>query len=403
MRELGRISESSEKSKSNIEASLIEEADRINQLLDSIELDEIDRNKIYGIDQEYIRKTENQEIKYDDLKDRYLKEVKKLAVEKMKNDILFEGKLTSIMRSLTSLGLNITRESFLRDIEKEIRKQQLDFGSSSISYFNSTNDKELETLKSNLGNIFESSPQLVQEQQPVFQTIFKEPSKESTSGVENNRETSVERSKETKELQEQMKQVQEELAKKIEWARQQPNRPKFATINNNKPESLPEWIKDKETSGHSNLNAEHQEHDFDKIYDLEIKKLVQLKQNNNPNYEVELANAIRKLSTLTNKIPNIRAQIESDINYEISKQNQIKSSQPVQQEQQIKDEIISKIINSMNMAGEFSFGDISISERIDIMQNVKNKLNSKSMEELQILLSTYQFNQEETQRHAARR
>ena len=214
MREFGRISESSEKSKSNIETSLIEEADRINQLLDSIELDEIDRNKIYGIDQEYIRKTENQEIKYDDLKDRYLKEVKKLALEKMKNDILFEGKLTSIMRSLTSLGLNITRESFLRDIEKEIRKQQLDFGSSSISYFNSTNDKELETLKSNLGNIFESSPQLVQEQQPVFQTIFKEPSKEYTSGVENNRETSVERSKETKELQEQMKQVQEELAKK---------------------------------------------------------------------------------------------------------------------------------------------------------------------------------------------
>ena len=187
MRELGRISESSEKSKSNIEALLIEEADRINQLLDSIELDEIDRNKIYGIDQEYIRKTENQEIKYDDLKDRYLKEVKKLALEKMKNDILFEGKLNSIMRNLTSLGLNITRENFLRDIEKEIRKQQLDFGSSSISYFNSTNDKELKTLKSNLGNIFESSPQLVQEQQPVFQTIFKEPSKEYTSGVEKNR------------------------------------------------------------------------------------------------------------------------------------------------------------------------------------------------------------------------
>lgn len=403
MREFGRISESSEKSKSNIETSLIEEADRINQLLDSIELDEIDRNKIYGIDQEHIRKTEKQEIKYDDLKDRYLKEVKKLALEKMKNDILFEGKLTSIMRSLTSLGLNITRESFLRDIEKEIRNQQLDFGSSSISYSNSNVDKELETLKSNLGNIFESSPQLVQEQQLVFQTIFKEPSKESTSGVENNRETSVEQSKETKELQEQLKKAQEELAKKIEWARQQPNQPKFATINNNTPKSLPEWTKDKGTSGHSNLNAEHQEQDFDKIYDLEIKKLTPLKQNNNPNYEVELANTIRKLSTLTNKIPNIRAQIESDINYELNKQNQIKSNQPFKQEQQTKDEIISKIINNMNMAGEFSFGDISISERIDIMQNVKNKLNSKSMEELQILLSTYQFNQEETQRHAARR
>ena len=403
MREFGRISELSEKSKSNIESSLIEEADRINQLLDSIELDEIDRNKIYGIDQEHIRKTEKQEIKYDDLKDRYLKEVKKLALEKMKNDILFEGKLNSIMRNLTSLGLNITRESFLRDIEKEIRNQQLDFGSSSISYFNSTNDKELETLKSNLGNIFESSPKVVQEQKPVFQPISKAPSKEPTFGVQSSRETSLEQSKETKELQEQMKQAQEELAKKIEWARQQPNQPKFATINNNTPKSLPEWTKDKGTSGYSNLNTEHQEHDFDKIYDLEIKKLTPLKQNNNPNYEVELANTIRKLSTLTNKIPNIRAQIESDINYELNKQNQIKSSQPFKQEQQTKDEIISKIINNMNMAGEFSFGDISISERIDIMQNVKNKLNSKSTEELQTLLSSYQYNQEQTQKHAARR
>lgn len=319
----------------------------------------------------------------------------------MKNDILFEGKLNSIMRNLTSLGLNITRESLLRDIEKEIRNQQLDFESSLISHHN--NDKELEALKSNLGNIFESSPQLVQEQKPVFKTIFNEPSKEAAFGVKSSRETSLEQSKETKELQEQLKKAQEELAKKIEWARQQPNQPKFATINNNKPESLPEWAKDKETSGYSNLNTEHQEQDFDKIYDLEIKKLTPLKQNNNPNYEVELANTIRKLSTLTNKIPNIRAQIESDINYELNKQNQIKSSQPFKQEQQMKDEIISKIINNMNMAGEFSFGDISISERIDIMQNVKNKLNSKSMEELQILLSSYQYNQEETQRHAARR
>ena len=44
-----------------------------NERVYSIELDEIDRNKIYGIDQEHIRKTEKQEIKYDDLKDRYLK------------------------------------------------------------------------------------------------------------------------------------------------------------------------------------------------------------------------------------------------------------------------------------------------------------------------------------------
>ena len=64
----------------------------------------------------------------------------------------------------------------------------------------------------------------------------------------------------------------------------------------------------------------------------------------------------------------------------------------------MKNQIINQIMTGMNNAGEFSFGDISMSERMNIMQNVKNKLNAKSMEELQMLLSTYQEQnvQEET-------
>ncbi len=71
----------------------------------------------------------------------------------------------------------------------------------------------------------------------------------------------------------------------------------------------------------------------------------------------------------------------------------------------MKDKIINQIMGAMNNAGEFSFGDISMGERMSIMQNVQNKLNAKSMNELQMLLSTYQEQnvQEETMHSGIRR
>lgn len=59
-------------------------------------------------------------------------------------------------------------------------------------------------------------------------------------------------------------------------------------------------------------------------------------------------------------------------------------------QKQMKDQVINKIIGAMNKSGELSFGDISMGERMSIMQNIQNKLNVKSMDELQMLLSTYQ-------------
>ena len=60
------------------------------------------------------------------------------------------------------------------------------------------------------------------------------------------------------------------------------------------------------------------------------------------------------------------------------------------QQKQMKDQVINQIMGAMNKAGELSFGDISMGERMSIMQNIQNKLNAKSMDELQMLLSTYQ-------------
>lgn len=60
------------------------------------------------------------------------------------------------------------------------------------------------------------------------------------------------------------------------------------------------------------------------------------------------------------------------------------------QQKQMKDQVINQIMGAMNKSGELSFGDISMGERMSIMQNIQNELNAKSMDELQMLLSTYQ-------------
>lgn len=61
------------------------------------------------------------------------------------------------------------------------------------------------------------------------------------------------------------------------------------------------------------------------------------------------------------------------------------------EEKQFKNYIISQIMNAMSDSGEFlSFRDISMDERINIIKNVKDELNAKSIDELQMLLSTYQ-------------
>lgn len=95
-----------------------------------------------GNDPEGIRKTKNAT---DDLYTDYLNSVKRLALTKMKNDFMFEGQLGAVLRRLTSLGFNVTRESILKDIQTEINKQQLDFNLDSLFENNSELDAQLQT------------------------------------------------------------------------------------------------------------------------------------------------------------------------------------------------------------------------------------------------------------------
>lgn len=67
----------------------------------------------------------------------------------------------------------------------------------------------------------------------------------------------------------------------------------------------------------------------------------------------------------------------------------------VDQEKKIKEELVQQIISAMNKAGEMKWGDIDINERISRMNNIRNRLYIKSVEDLQTLLSTYQTEKKE--------
>lgn len=92
---------------------------------------------------------------------------------------------------------------------------------------------------------------------------------------------------------------------------------------------------------------------------------------------------------------------------EEQKQSTIASQQEsVNQENQMKDKLVDQIMSAMNNSGEMSFGDISFSERMYRMNDIKNRLSSKSIDDLQTLLSTYQeqsFDMEEQHSSSMRR
>ena len=64
--------------------------------------------------------------------------------------------------------------------------------------------------------------------------------------------------------------------------------------------------------------------------------------------------------------------------------------QSLDQEKQIKDNLVQQIMAAMNQAREMAYGDISFDERMYRRNDIKNRLGSKTVEDLQTLLSTYQ-------------
>lgn len=367
-----------------------------------------------GNSPEQINETKN------DLRQQYLNAIKKLALQKMRNDLLFEGSLGAAMRNLSSLGLDVSKESMLKDIETEVNRQRMSFDiempnvSIEVPNVNAENQSEIEQLKSNLGSIFESAP--VQQQKPIYNsgTIPREPAIKNTQPYETtikNTSSQINQPVQTpvnneQEIRQQLQQAQEEIKQKLEWVKQQPNEPTMTFTGN--LENLSDDVKQRiiqqmESRGEVIISS------IDNIYQEGNYIVVDAKDNQGRFTGTEFT--LDDFTKLVNQPPTIakteeisqqhtdniieqpvqEQSIQQPIQEQPQQISQDESEKILQEQQkQMKDQIISQIMAGMNNAGELSFGDISIGERMNIMQNVQNKLNAKSIDELQMLLSTYQ-------------
>lgn len=303
----------------------------------------------------------------NDARHQYLNAIKSLALQKMKNDILFNGSLVAAIRRLSSLGLDVSRESMLKDIQKEIysQSQSLDidnviFGQEIVPPIigkQSTEtpmqvSQDIEKLKTNMENIFEYQ---VEETKPInmSEAIPREPAMQSPNnyGVPRNNLNS--------------QQDKQEIKENLENENQKSN--KISTMYADNLKNLPNEVKQKiiqqmESRGEVIISG------IDNIYQEENYIVVDAKDNQGRFTGTEFT--LEEFAKLINQS---------------SSKTQSQSSQ-----EQMKNIVVQQIINAMNEAGELSFGNISMSERMSIMQSIQNKLNNKSIEELQILLSAYQ-------------
>lgn len=314
-----------------------------------------------GSNPEKIKETNN------DVKSQYLKTIKSLALQKMKNDILFNGSLVAAIRRLSSLGLDVSRENMLKDIQKEIysQSQSLDIDSlifsqeivSPIIGKQSTEtpmqvSQDVEKLKANMTNIFESQ---VEETKPINMsgTIPREPAMQSPDnyGVPRNNLNS--------------QQDKQEISENMGNENQKLNKVSMTYTDN--LGNLPNEVKQKiiqqmESRGEVIIS------EIDNIYQEGNYIVVEAKDNQGRFTGAEFT--LEEFAKLVNQSSS--------------------KTQSQSQQEQMKNNVIQQIISAMNEAGELSFGNISMSERMSIMQNIQNKLNNKSIDELQILLSTYQ-------------
>ena len=274
----------------------------------------------------------------------------------------FETKLVERFKESEKLIINL--DDNMRDLANQIvsRFPQINVSSDQLyNHFMSKKEQIVEMINQHNKDIVEAlikiTPQLSRDLESSVNTINNQntsgtlprtPAVEDVYGAQDNRAANLQELREMQEkmarekehteaekqaIREQMQQAQEQMTQTLNWAKQQPNVPQFTSTRSDKIEEYPEWTKDNGISGYTEPTVDQvkeglEAQKFDEIYESEVNKLIDLKKNNNPNYEIELNNAIKTISSLTDKISDVRSQIESDVNYEISMEQQ---TQPKQQ------------------------------------------------------------------------
>ena len=290
-----------------------------------------------GDDPEGIKETNN------DLNEQYMEAVRMLADEKAKNEYLFQGLLNSTITRLISLGLNVTKESILKDVELELYRR-------GVSQDNNLENVSGESLNMNLDEImakldetrgmvaemrrridqaFEISPKSVQETAPAPVVTPEE-------------KASIQEKAETFRR---MAEEQSKLVHTLEQAKLQPNEPQTVHLGG-QPEPLPEWTKDRGISGYTEPSLD------------QIKAGFLSQKPTQPS---------------TPSAPPIIV-VESD---------------------KEKAKLIDDIITGMNNAGEFSNTGSDIIAKMNDISAARTRLQTKSLDELTLLHKSYQKGDEQ--------
>lgn len=316
----------------------------------------------------------------NNLREQYLNTVKKLALQKMKNDLMFEGLLGASIRRLSSIGLDISRESILKDVQHEIIKQR------SLSDFV---DVETNDFSTNLtdsvykmdSSVLEKNQQYVNQLKNNIVDAPKE--QQEVSIIQNSipRESVIQGHNEHQEEIPELENAKEAISQKLDWAMQQPNEPTIVKGEKNIQSSI--WD---DLNGLDKKSGEYSKK-FETIYEIQVERLALLKINNNPNFNSQLDLAVQNILKSTDRIPNAREQLLYDIDFYISH-----SYSNIKNNTNERDNIINDIIQKMYPEG---------GEYVPI-NDVKKQLESYSMEQLEELKSQYLAQIQEQQTHMHR-
>lgn len=143
----------------------------------------IEKSRSNSIDEQWIRDNETKEFEYgysksEELKTAYQKVVERLALHKIKNELLFNGMLDAQLRSFSRDGITISKEQLIKDINKEVARQQVNFGLDydiALDVQQPQIETDIDMLKNNLDSIFEPVPQQPQQSNISNSTISNDP------------------------------------------------------------------------------------------------------------------------------------------------------------------------------------------------------------------------------------
>lgn len=246
--------------------------------------------------------------------------------------------------------------------------------------------RRMQELQSNASNMDDETLEQMEKMYAAYEEIETDFAKDGLSMPEEQdriaqqMKMAIEDKKES--IRQELQQAIEEAKQIIEWAKQQPNVPKFTYVGNDSPE--------------------RQQEVFDQAYERMQNSAQRL---NNESIPLEYQSAYNQATD------QFRERAEQDIKETVSKEKPPVSEEPVQPEPIIEEEqeqpeidpaqmeaknkLINDVVSAMINAGEFHDSGSDMGKRMRDIEYVKKQLETKSVEDLEWALSVYGPPQEE--------